>query len=222
MTYSEGAETGLKEPIKIDSHVLSKVEQRGILAGMLLGDGRRSQKNFYIQYPARYEDYLLYKKEVLEKITRKPAMIRRSRNRQGGELLRLEPKLIPLTRILVGKLYKKGNKAIARKFLNLLTPQGIAIWFCDSGSKSFKKKDGKIHALEVTLNTYLSKEENEIIVSYFSEKWGFKWGLSKSHGSYCLRMGTKEGKKFLTFITPYVHESKLYKVNTSSNTTATT
>ncbi|MCS6792427.1 MAG: hypothetical protein N3E45_05760 [Oscillatoriaceae bacterium SKW80] len=85
-----------------------------------------------------------------------------------------------------------------------------------------KKKEGKIHALEITLNTYLSREENEIIVSYFLQEWGFQWGLNKSNGSYRLRMGTQEGKKFLNFITPYVHKSKLYKVNTSSNTTATT
>lgn len=107
---------------------------------MLLGDGRKSQKNFYIQCPARDEDYLLYKKEVLEKITRKPVIIRQTRNRQGNKILRLEPKLIPLTRVLVSKLYKGGTKTITRKFLNLLTPQGIAIWFCDRGSKSFKKK----------------------------------------------------------------------------------
>lgn len=189
---------------------------------MLLGDGRKNQKNFYIQCPARDEDYLLYKKEVLEKITRKPVIIRATRNRQGDKILRLEPKLIPLTRVLVSKLYKGGTKTITRKFLNLLTTQGIAIWFCDRGSKSFKKKEGQVHALEITLNTYFSKEENEIIVSYFSQEWGFQWGLSKSNGSYRLRMGTQEGKRFLNFITPYVPESKLYKVNTSSNTTATT
>lgn len=206
----------------IDYHVLSKVEQRGVLVGMLLGDGRRRENNFFIQHSAQQEDYLLFKQEILAQITRKPVTIRRSRTKEGHELMRLEPKLIPLTRVLLKKLYKGGTKTITKKFLNLLTPQGIAIWFMDDGSKSFKKKDGKIHALDVTLNTYLSKEENEIVISYFLEKWGFKWGLSKSNDSYRLRMGTKEGKKFLAFIRPYIHESMLYKVQTSLNVTATT
>jgi hypothetical protein len=218
----EGAETGFKESKKIDYHVLSKVEQRGILVGMLLGEGRRSQNNFFILNSSKLESYILYKKEVLETITRRPVSLQRVQGKEGEELIRIEPKLIPLTRVLVKKLYRGGTKTITRKFLNLLTPQGIAIWFIDRGSKSFKKKNGKVHALEISLNTYLSKEESEIIVSYFSDVWGFKWGLSKSHESYRLRMGTQEGKRFLSFIHPYVHESMLYKIQTSLNTTATT
>lgn len=211
----EGAETGFKEQNKIDYHVLSKVEQRGILVGMLLGDGGRSKKNFFIQHSSKQEDYILFKKQVLEQITGRPVNVRRWNTKEGYSLIRIEPKLIPLTRILVKKLYKAGTKTITRKFLNLLTPQGIAIWFMDDGSKSFKRKNGRIHALEVTLNTYISKEENEIIVSYFSEVWGFKWGLNKSKGCYRLRMGTQQGKSFFPFISPYIHESMLYKLQIS-------
>lgn len=189
---------------------------------MLLGDGHRSLNNFFIQHSAEREDYILYKKEVLEQITRRPVHVRRWETKEGCGLIRIEPKLIPLTRVLVNKLYSGGAKTITRKFLNLLTPQGIAIWFADRGAKSFKKKDGNVRALEVTLNTYISKEENEIIVSYFSEVWEFKWGLNRSNGAYRLRMGTKEGKRFLAFITPFVPESMLYKVQTSLNITATT
>lgn len=189
---------------------------------MLLGDGHRSLNNFFIQHSSEREDYILYKKDVLEQITRRPVHVRKWETKEGCGLIRIEPKLIPLTRVLVDKLYRGGTKTITRKFLNLLTPQGIAIWFMDRGAKSFKKKNGNVHALEVTLNTYISKEENEIIVSYFSEVWGFKWGLNRSNGAYRLRMGTKEGKRFLAFISPFVPESMLYKVQTSLNITATT
>ncbi|MEQ8756841.1 MAG: LAGLIDADG endonuclease [Coleofasciculus sp. G1-WW12-02] len=206
----------------MDYNVSSKVEQRGILAGLLLGDGKRNQKNFFIQTSSKHEEYLLFKKKLLEQITGKPVSIRRWSTRKDYKQIRLEPKLIPLTRVLVKKLYQAGTKTITRKFLNLLTPQGIAIWFMDDGSKSFPKKDGKVHALTLNLNTYLSKPQNEIIVSYFAEVWGFKWGLSKGKGLYRLRMGTKEGKRFLAFIRPYIHESMLYKVQTSLNRTATT
>lgn len=206
----------------MDYNVSSKVEQRGILVGLLLGDSCKSQKNFFIQHSSKQEKYILFKKQLLEQITGKSVNLRYWTSKKGYSQIRLEPKLIPLIRVLVKKLYKAGTKTITRKFLNLLTPQGLAIWFMDKGSKSFQKKDGKVHAVTVNLNTYISKEENEIIVSYFLEVWGFKWGLSKGKGLYRLRMGTREGKKFLDFIRTYIPESMLYKVQTSLDRTATT
>lgn len=188
---------------------------------MLLGSSKRSQNNFFIQHSTGKEDYVLFKKQLLEQITKKTVNVRVV-HLKDGDLIRVEPKQIPLTRILLKKLYPRGTKTVTRKFLNLLTIAGIAIWFLDVGSKSFKRKNGKIHALEITLNTSLSQEENEIIISYFSEVWGFKWGLSKNKTSYRLRMGTQEGKRFLTFIKPYVPDSMLYKIETSLNRTATT
>ncbi|MEC4892913.1 MAG: DNA endonuclease [Oscillatoria sp. PMC 1050.18] len=207
---------------KMDYNVSSKVEQRGVLAGMLLGTGKVRENNFFIQHSENQEDYLIFKQHLLEQITLKPVSISQWKTKKGKVLFRLEPKLIPLTRVLIKKLYPGKTLTITRNFLNLLTPQGIAIWFMDKGSKSFKKKNGEIHALEVTLNTYLSKLENELIVTYFTDLWGFRWGLSKAKESYRLRMGTKEGKKFLDFLRPYIHPSMLYKVQTSYNITATT
>ena len=87
---------------------------------------------------------------------------------------------------------------------------------------SRSKKNGKIHALEFTLNTDYSQSENEIVITYFSEVWGVNWGLSKGQKYYRLRMGTKAGKEFIALIRPYVPETMLYKVETSSNITATT
>ncbi|AFY84400.1 LAGLIDADG endonuclease [Oscillatoria acuminata] len=206
----------------MDFNVASKVEQRGVLVGMLLGQGKRNQNNFYISHRATQENYVLFKKQLLEQITQQPVSIRPRTTNRGEQLLCLEPKLIPLTRVLVKKLYCGGIKTVTPKFLNLLTPAGIALWFLDRGSKSLKKRQGKIHALEVYLNTNLSESENEIIIDYFSEIWGFKWGMSKTADAYRLRMGTQEGKRFLSFITPYVPDSLRYKVQTSSNVTATT
>jgi len=126
----------------MDYHVSSKVEKRGILAGMLLGVAYKRQHNFYIQQPAHQEDYLLFKQRLLEQITGKPANLYSRYNQKGDRFLRLEPKLIPLTRVLLKKLYPGGGKSkkITREFLELLTLPGIAIWFLDRGSQSFKKK----------------------------------------------------------------------------------
>jgi hypothetical protein len=83
----------------------------------------------------------------------------------------------------------------------------------DDGSKSFKRKNGRIHAMEVTLNTYLPKENNEVIINYFQEVWGIKWGLNKSKGTWRLRMGTQEGRRFFDLISPVVLDSMRYKIS---------
>jgi hypothetical protein len=124
----------------MDYHVSSKVEKRGVLAGMLLGVAYKRQHNFYIQQPADQEDYLLFKQRILEAITGKPVILSSRYNKKGDRMLRLEPKLIPLIRVLLKRLYSGGSKKITRDFLDLLTLPGIAIWFLDKGRISFKKK----------------------------------------------------------------------------------
>ncbi|QIZ69727.1 DNA endonuclease [Oxynema aestuarii] len=199
----------------MDYNVSSKIEQRGILTGMLLGHAKRRKENFFIVHGDRQQGYLAYKQEILEAITRKRVGVRQRFSRRGRVLVYLEPKSIPLTRVLVQRLYQGKRKTIARPFLNGLTPAGIAIWFLDRGSKSFKRHEGKIKALEIVLNTRLSPVENEQVITYFSEVWGFEWGLKKIRDSWGLRMGTREGKRFLEFIAPYVPESMLYKIQTT-------
>ncbi|MCW6036578.1 DNA endonuclease [Spirulina subsalsa FACHB-351] len=205
---------------------LTKKEQRGVLAGMLLGCAQRNGHNFYVAaYDQRELDYLRFKQDWLERITGQSVPCCPSVNSQGVPYLRLQPPLIPLTRILMQKLYRgSGGKVITPQFLEELTPQGVAIWFLDCGSKTFKKRQGKIHALEVYLNTNLPKSENETIVKYFLENWGVQWGLSsqnKRTGCYRLRIGTKGGQAFLSQLAPYVPSSMLYKINTSYSITAT-
>ena len=197
----------------MDYNVSSKMEKRGIICGMLLGDGGRCRNNFYIAHSTKQIEYALFKKELLEFITGKQVNTRQRKNNYGYETIVIEPKLTPLTRVLVKKCYKSGVKTFSAKFLNYLTLQGLAIWFMDDGSKSFKRVGSRIHSVEVTLNTYLSKEENEIIISYFKERWGICWGLNKSKDKYRLRMGTREARNFFSLIEPFIIDSMRYKIN---------
>jgi hypothetical protein len=197
----------------MDFDVSSKTERRGILCGMLLGNAGRCRNNFYIQHSTKQLSYVLFKKKLLEDITGKAVNSRSWLTKEGYELIRIEPRLSPLTRVMVKRCYKNNSKTISQDVLRYLTLQGIAIWFMDDGAKSFKKRDGRIRAVEVTLNTYLSKEENEVIIAYFEEKWGVKWGLNKSKNNFRLRMGTREARKFFSLIEPYILPSIKYKVD---------
>ena len=202
----------------MDYNVSSKIEKRGIICGMLLGDGGKCKNNFFIQHSTKQREYALFKKELLEIITGASVNTRQWRSKQGYEILRVEPKLIPLTRVMVKRCYQNGVKTFSRKFLEYLTLQGLAIWFMDDGSKSFKKVGNKVHAVEVTLNTYLSKEENQIIIDYFKEKWDINWGLNKSKDKYRLRMGTCEARRFFSLIEPFIIDSMRYKINLQFST----
>lgn len=202
----------------MDYNVSSKVEKRGVICGLLLGDAGRCRNNFYIAHSTKQIEYALFKKELLERITGKPVNTRQWITKDGYETIRIEPKLIPLTRVLVKKCYQNEDKPFSKNFLSYLTLQGLAIWFMDDGSKSFKRIGDKIHGVEITLNTYLSKEGNEIIITYFKEKWNIQWGLNKSKNSYRLRMGTQEGRKYFNLIEPYIIDSMRYKINLQFNT----
>lgn len=206
----------------MDYHVSSKPEQRGILAGMLLGVSRRDGNNFWIQHSDAQIEYVRFKQQLLEQITRKAVCISEKTTPKGGRFWRIQPKQIPLTRVLIQQLYSGRDRVISRTFLNRLTPQGIAIWFLDCGSKSFKRRNGQIHALEVYLNTRLSRKDNEIVVAYFAQVWGIDWGVSRDRDRYRLRLGTQAGKAFLAFLAPYVPPCMLGKIQTSSNTKAAT
>jgi hypothetical protein len=130
----------------MDYYVSSKVEKRGVLVGILLGNAYKRQNNFYIQHPDFQEDYVLFKQRLLEQITQKPVSLYSRFTKKGDRLLCLEPKLIPLIRVLVKKRFPGGTQTITREFLELLTWPGIALWFLDKGSKSFKKKTVKFMA----------------------------------------------------------------------------
>ena len=109
-------------------------------------------------------------------------------------------------RVLYKYLYKNGKKTIPLKALNRLTPLSLAIWWMDDGCLYAKKRHNKIHAWELYLNTYLSDEENQVIINYFQQKWGIVWKLNHDKGRSRLRCSTKEGRKFLNIIRPIVNQ----------------
>ena len=75
----------------------------------------------------------------------------------------------------------------------------------DDGSMSIKKIDGKPRGAEITLNTYLTTEENQVIIDFFQSQFN----INKSKGKYRLRMGKKEAMKFFPMIIP----SMRYKID---------
>lgn len=186
------------------SKELTRQEKRALLVSIVIGKANLEKSKISIIHCKSQSELLIYKKELLELIFNcKPIIIKKKR---------VIEKKHRYFKSLRKWIYKNNKKTISRKILNMLNRQAIAIWYMDSGSLSPKKKNNKICAYQLRLNTYLTKEESQIIIDYFKEVWDFRFGLNKSKGSYVLRMGTKEARRFSNFIRPYVIPCMEYKL----------
>ena len=189
---------------------------RGAIIGMVLGDGTLSKRGaLTIGHSTRQREYLLFKAAIAQNLQRRAVKVReRTYTSTYGTFpaIRFTTQERPIYRRLRKLMYPNGAKSISRRVLDYLDERGIAIWFMDDGSTSVKNRRGRPHAVETTLNTYCSQSGNQIIIGYFLEKWGLRFGLNKSHGGWRLRMGTREARRLATLISPFVIPSMQYKL----------
>ncbi len=190
---------------------------KSIIAGILIGDAGKQRATFYFGHSIKQINFALHKKYLIEKYLGIECSFSVKLNVKYPSV-RVYVPVTQIIREMVLQLYGQvktnaGHKIISRKFLNNLDDESIALWYMDDGSMSIKKRrNGKPHGIEVTLNTYLSTGENQIIIDYFLDVWDIRWGLNKSKNSYRLRMGKTEAKKMFKIINPYVIDSMKYKI----------
>ena len=182
-------------------------EKRAILLGMALGDGCINNCNhLVIRHSIKQKEYLEYKKSIVEQIYH--CKLKTTFIQSGYQFQKSDKKHFRIYR----KWLYRDNKKVISNILRYLNLQSIAFWYMDDGSLTAKKRNGKIHGYELTLNTYESKEENQKIIDWFKDTLNIRFTQCKGKGKYRLRMGTKEAKKFCSLILPYMHDSMMYKV----------
>lgn len=197
--------------------ILTRDDKKFLIAcslgdGCLYKDKRCNSVSFKLTHSIKQKSYFLWKVDRIKTILNCDVNLRYFKRHNKYPAISYE-KGHKYFRIIRKWLYKDSKKKISRYILNKLNVEGIAIWYMDDGCLSYKKRNGKIHARELTLNTYLSKEENDIIITYFKDVYNIHFKISKSKNKYRLRMGTIEAKKFVQLIKPYIHESMLYKID---------
>lgn len=210
---------------------LSKKEFYSAILGMVLGDGylRYNQTNypaFSLCHSRKQKEYLLWKKQILEQLTATTYREDQCEYEYNGEKRFTERSMLdtrshPYYERIYRLLYKNGKKIVTRKILNRLTPLGIAIWFMDDGTMSIKRENrfgrGLIAGRQMHLMTQsFTLREHKIIQKYFQEKHNIRMNIltfknvKKYHRLY---WGTKEGKKFVELVSPYIHPSMSYKID---------
>lgn len=190
-------------------------QDRGIVVGMSLGDGyltkyrKRRSSQIYMGHSLKQSQYLQYKVDLLNKIFGGKATVR------YNEKFCYANKSNAYFKVLRGMLYKNGTKYFSEQILNMLTPEGIAIWFMDDGSHRVNlKQDGSVGSYQLTLSTYCSLEEAKNIHKYFFDNYGidFKIKYCKKTQKYTLLTNTKMSQRLALLIEPYIVPTMSYKI----------
>lgn len=94
--------------------------------------------------------------------------------------------------------------------VDLLTLEDFAILYMDDGSLTAKKSNGIIHAYELVISLYCTKEECERFIEKLNE-YGLKFTLKFNKSLYSIRCGTKSARKFIELIKPYCPNLECFK-----------
>ena len=196
-----------------------------IILGSVLGDGslkiHKPYRNarFSFRHSAVQKSYFDWKKNQLKEISSENCVWLQKADEKSfsnQHKFRYQSLAIESLTELFDLTHKRGRLKIRRKWLNMLTPLSLAVWWMDDGSIISNGRKG------VICTDGFDKEAVEILVKYLQKVWGVKFHLApvkKPRGGkkeiyfrLWLR-STEELKKFLRIILPHIQvEQMLYKV----------
>lgn len=201
-----------------------------IIMGGLLGDSSYYKRGNYITFTHSIKqiEYLNWKHDILKNISNPihQRIVGKSMV-DGSDLITTYFLTKSNTNLLVD--YKEirkiifdenGMKSVNRKWLNLLTPLSLAIWWLDDGCLSVhKEKNGSISRYGKLCTHCFSLHEQYIMKQYFETVWGIEVKVTPEKSYYFLRFTVPNLKKLFSIISPYVFEvpSMLYKINMKYN-----
>lgn len=180
---------------------------RRLLLSMLIGDGYVQPKGYaVIKHAERYLDYVQWKWNLLKEAGYSLSEIKQIEN-NGFQAWSFGVRVTSVSRRYRRFLYKSGeHNWYYRSLLNKLDALHLAILYMDDGGLAQKKREGRVVANELMLNTHTSRENNQVVIDYFLEVWGIRFSQVKNRGSYRLRCGTSEARKFLDIVRPFVQQ----------------
>lgn len=206
-------------------------EDRGILVGMILGDGYISVKkrvnakgklsiesaSLSITHSVKQRLYVEHKCELVRKIFGGTHTVHERRARlKNGKTYQLYGfiKTNPYFRILRKMLYHYGAKTFTSQALNMLTPHGIAIWYMDDGTSRINvNSKGFISSVATEIATCCSYEEAILICAWFKEKHDIAFKPFSTKESFSIRCNTENSHVFARMIEPYIIPSMRYKLS---------
>lgn len=178
---------------------------REIILGTLLGDGSlkiaKPYKNARLSFrhSISQKEYFFWKVKQLKEISSENCFWEQKKDGWGGKKkLRYQS----LARDSLTKLYylthHKGNLYIHQKWLKLLTPLSLAVWWLDDGSLIGNSRKG------VFCSEGFSYHDLSVLSQYLRNTWKIRTKIGRRGKYYQLRIySTEELKKFLRLILPH-------------------
>ena len=209
------------------------VDKRGVIIGMALGDGhiQCAQRLNQGKYPymrralrvlhgASQRAYCEWKAKRLSwALGGRHINVTKVKNGPGGKYEAYNFTVSnPYFEQVHGWLYPHGKKLITRRVLDMLTPEGLAIWYMDDGhARSNTNTKGFVSSVSTNIATMCSEAEVMVICDWFQDRFGIKFNTrckkTCSPGKqFFIECGTEESKKFASIIAPHVPEPMLYKL----------
>ena len=152
---------------------------REVILGSLLGDGslkiHEPYKNprFSFRHTIQQEEYFFWKVNQLKEISSAKCWWRQEKNGLGGAMLRYQSIATDSLMDLYKLTHKNGRLTIRRKWLNMLTPLSLAVWWLDDGSLITNGRRG------VICTDPFSYDEQKLLARYLFKVWGIKVHLGK-------------------------------------------
>ena len=183
-------------------------EEIEIILGSILGDAWMTKTNqgyeyIWFSHSDKQKQYLEWLYDSLPNV--RTTHITEYHYKTGGYVrYQFSSKHNPkLTNYIRKVAYNGKTKCITRKYLNLLTPLSIAVWWMDDGSLSVYngERRGKLCTHSFSL------KENKIIQRYFKVVWGIESSIKTEKGKYYfIRLNATNMKKLVNIIYPYVEK----------------
>lgn len=196
------------------------IEKKQFLIACIIGDGyiRKDYKSkscsLEISHCEKQKELVEYKADRLNKMLGKQIKIkiknRGKFNAQDSYFFVCTHKYF---RVLRKWFYKDREKQYIRKLFDYLNEEGLAIWYMDDGSLYKRIINDKFAAQYISIHTHTTEEDTDMLIKYFKERWNINFYKKRVKDKFLLKCGTKEARKFIDIVSPYILPTLKYKID---------
>ncbi len=204
-------------------------QDRGLLVGMVLGDGHLNVRTRLKSGKYRYESSELV---IVHSVTQKAYAEYKNAlvNRVFGGRCQVKPRSATLSngktynlcgfcksaryfRILKRMMYNGRNKMITANVLGMLTIPGLAIWYMDDGHARVNiNKAGYVSSAATEIATCCSESEALVVCKWFLDMHSIVFKPYPTKGRFSVRCNTADSHKFARLVEPFIIPSMRYKL----------
>lgn len=189
-----------------------------VILGSLLGDGtlrihpQYKNARFSFRHSIKQKEYFFWKLKQLEEISGEKCWWIQSNNALSGDKLYYQSLALESLTNLYELTHKGQRLHIRRKWLNMLTPLSLTIWWLDEGSLITNGRRG------VLCTDSFSYEEQKIMARYLYKVWDVKVAIGKVHREWKGKQNeyyrlwirsSRELQKLLRIILPHMKISSM-------------